>query len=198
MVDIQITNRAEFMSALRLYILEIDLEQVQAAYEFSKYGHRLQRRDNGSRYFDHPRSVAIIVFQELRIYYWELIVTALLHDIVEDSFVLSEKRIALNFGKDVALWVKYLTKEEGVDYHSRLRECQIWQVLALKLCDRLHNLRELDNCIPEKQLRKLAETKEVYIPLAEKLISMLSEDIKHIGEYLKEKITDICDSHTVQ
>lgn len=198
MVDIEITNRAEFMSALKLHMLEIDIEQVQAAYDFSKYGHRPQVRDNGGRYFDHPRSVAIIVFQELKIYYWELIVTALLHDIVEDSFVLSEKRIALNFGRDVALWVKYLTKEEGVDYHSRLRECQIWQVLALKLCDRLHNLREIDNCIPEKQLRKLAETREAYIPLAEKLIGMLPEDMKHTGEYLKEKITDICDSHTVQ
>src|SRR3989344_667512 len=167
----EIDNRNKFTAALKPYVLEENLKKIGWAYVHSKYGHRGQVRDNGTRYFDHPRVVATIVFQELRLYDWQMIAVALLHDIIEDSYLLSEEQISLLFGQEVALWVKLLTKEPGVDYHSRLMECDIWQVLTIKLCDRLSNIRDLKNCTLEKQVRYLKETKEVYLPLADRLVT---------------------------
>jgi len=192
------TRRREsenFFALLRPHLSEKDMERVGTAYRFSKYGHRGQERDDGTQYFDHPRSVAIIIIQELKIYDWRIVVAALLHDIMEDSFLLSEKRIAINFGGRVARWVELLTKQPGVDYHRRLTECEIWEVLLIKLSDRLHNLRELGNCSVVKQQRQIAETIELYLPLADMLVELLPARKRPLGEYLREQITALCTEH---
>ncbi|NUM25673.1 MAG: HD domain-containing protein [Candidatus Buchananbacteria bacterium] len=190
-----VVNRQDFFDLLATRLSPDDLEQIGAAYEFSKYGHRNQFRDDGGRYFDHPRSVALIIFEELKLADWQMIVAALLHDIREDSYILTEQRIALNFGTTVAGWIKLLTKESGVDYHARLQSCRIWQVWVLKLSDRLHNLRTLDGCTPEKCRRQITETREVYIPLAEQLLLLLPPDQKHVGQHLKREIEALCDRY---
>lgn len=189
-------ERQAFFDGLKPFMLAIKLENIKAAYEFAKYGHQNQERDDGSRYFNHPRSVATIIFQELKIYDWKIIVAALLHDIREDSYLFSEYRISLNFGKKVALWVKFLTKEDDVDYHARLQTCHIWQVLIIKLCDRLHNLRELGNCNAKKQRRQITETRDHYLPLADQLIELLPEKKRHAGKYLRDKIAEQCNQYS--
>lgn len=166
------TNREKFLSKLKLSSEE--LRYVSAAYAFSKYGHRGQKRDGGERYFEHPKAVAEILINELKLSSnWKLIVTALLHDILEDSFLLDEERIGINFGEDVARWVKILSKEQGIDYYKRLNdciECGEWIVILVKLADRLHNLRTLPSkCDKTAQKRYITETKKHYIPLAKKL-----------------------------
>ena len=49
------------------YLIERDLEEVRTAYAFSKYGHRNQVRDDGSRYFDHPKAVSLVIFDDFGI-----------------------------------------------------------------------------------------------------------------------------------
>ena len=167
-----------------------NIEQVVAAYGFSKYGHRNQKRDDGvTRVFEHARGTAEIIINKLKINDdWEIIVAALLHDIIEDSFILSEHRIIVNFGELVGHWVKLLTKRPDVRYISCLQGCGYWQVLLIKLSDRLHNLRTLGNCSLEKRKRQVAETREHYIPLADLLIESLPTGQEWQGEYLKQEI----------
>ena len=185
------TNREKFLAKLAPFYLNISF--VDDAYMFAKYGHRGQKRDDGSRYFDHPRAVAEIVIDELKIVdNWMIVAAALLHDILEDSYLFNESRLQFCFGAHVALWVKLLTKEKGVDYYKRLRECVYWQVLLVKLCDRLHNLRTLHNCSSKKQHWYIEETKKYHIPLADTLISLLPRDAKWRGEYLKREMEHIC------
>ena len=85
-------------------------ENVQFAYFASKYGHAGQVRDDGSRYFDHPKAAAWIYIDELGGRNARTIMDILLHDLSEDTYLLSPYRIALNFGEDVALDVRALTK----------------------------------------------------------------------------------------
>ena len=83
-------GREDYFNLLRPHFLEIDLETIKAAYEFSKSGHVKQTRESGERYFDHPKAVALILFQELKVLDCEVIRAALLHDVREDSYILSE------------------------------------------------------------------------------------------------------------
>lgn len=161
-------NRSEFMTALQPHFTDAEMENIEAAYFFSKYAHRGQARANGLRYFEHPRAVAWILFDELHIYDWQLMCIALLHDMIEDSFIMRPKRLEINFGHEVAMGVKYMTKEAGKtkdEYWQRLQLSGDWRSVMCKLADRMHNLRTLGDMLPEKQQRKLVETKDKIYPL---------------------------------
>ena len=188
-----VTGRERFLAKLEPYMLEDELESILAAYELAKYGHRGQERAGGGRYFDHPGAVAEIIIDELQLRSdWRIIATALLHDILEDSWILSERRIVLNFGRDVALWLRLLTKKPKDGYIERLREHGSWEVLLIKLCDRLHNLRSLGACKITKQKKQVIETRTHYLPLAELLIERLPPTDRWRGDYLKTKILELC------
>jgi (p)ppGpp synthase/HD superfamily hydrolase len=92
-----------------------------------------------------------------------------LHDIQEDQRLLSTFRITLNFGGDVALDVRAVTKlkkgkETIKEYFQRVIEQGARAIIA-KLLDRLHNIRTLGGCPPEKQAKQIAETKNVLMPM---------------------------------
>jgi (p)ppGpp synthase/HD superfamily hydrolase len=145
------------------------IELMSFAYVSSKYGHALQERDDGGRYFDHPKGAAWIYIYELGGRDPRVICDLLLHDLREDSKLLSAYRVNLNFGTDIALDVGSLTKlpkgkETQVEYLHRIIRQGPWAILA-KLCDRLHNIRSLGGCTPEKQRRQVIETRDVLMPL---------------------------------
>lgn len=153
------------------------LENIEAAYAFSKGAHRNQMRDDGvTRYFEHCKSVAWIIGRELEVVDdWHVIVIALLHDAKEDTFLLSDTRIEVNFGPVVRQAIDDLSKrsdETHAAYLLRLQEPGVdWRAMVVKLADRLQNLRTLDSCAPDKQDRKRAETEALYIPMIDRWIA---------------------------
>ncbi len=176
-------------------VVELDpkeLETICFAYQCSKYGHAKQVRENGQRYFDHPKSVSWIYIEELSGRDPRTIVDILLHDLCEDSYLLSPYRIAFNFGREVALDVRALTKlakgqESTEEYLGRV-VARGPQALTSKLCDRLHNLRDGSGCSVDKRLRQMNETVEWHLPL---LVPALSQHGGVWAEYadaLEKKI----------
>lgn len=190
-------NRAEFMAAMAPHFTRKEMDQIEAAYFFSKYAHRGQWRDNGAiRYFDHPRAVAWILFSELHIHDWEIIVAALLHDMIEDSYIMTESRLELNFGREVTLSVRYMSHEDSLSdagYWQRFHDVESWRAAVCKLADRLHNLRTLGDVAPEKQVRKLAETREVVFPLFVLAIELAPQEYKISILQLTQMISDMVD-----
>ena len=158
-----------FFALLQVALNPNDYERIQFAYFASKYGHAGQIRDGGSRYFDHPKAAAWIYISELGGRDPRVIIDNLLHDLSEDTYLLSPYRISLNFGVDIALDVRALTKlpkgkETTAEYLGRIIAQGPWAILA-KLCDRLHNLRTLKECTEEKRTEQIAETLEYHLPL---------------------------------
>jgi GTP pyrophosphokinase len=186
-------GRKEFIARLEPLMPPGHLEKVETAYVFAKYGHRNQWRDGRRvRYFEHPKAVAVILIDELRITDWTDIVLALLHDTVEDSYILSWRRIELNFGEAVTRGLKLLTKRPKNGYIDRLSRHASVKVLMVKLADRLHNLRTLGSCSRGKQRKQIIETREKYIPLADHLVAKLPPKDRWRGEYLAREIRRIC------
>lgn len=169
MTNTQTIGRVNFLEILQPIVSQKDLENIEDAYTLSKYGHRNQLRDQGMRYFEHPKEVALILVDELGIYDSEMIIMALLHDIIEDTFILSAHGLKKLFGDRVLEGLGYLTKVDTVQHYiERMEECSDMGVIIVKFADRLHNLRTLDGVTKEKKERKLKETRELYLPLLEK------------------------------
>lgn len=158
-----------FFAPLESSLTPTDREMIHFAYQVSKYGHKGQVRDDGTRYFDHPKAAAWIYIDELGGRDVRTIVDLLLHDIPEDTHLMSPYRIHLNFGSDAALDLRALTKlpkgkETTPEYLGRVIGRGERAVLS-KLCDRLSNVRSLKTNTAEKRRRQITETREFHIPL---------------------------------
>ena len=150
-------NRESFFSRLEPFLAPSVLLDVQHAYTLAKYGHRAQVRKeldtSGEpiRYFEHVRRVAILLVDEVKIVKSEMIVAALLHDIIEDAPNLPPALIEHCFGIDVVCIIKTLSKTPKEGYVDRFYMCTDWRPYVIKACDRLDNLRSL--CSASKQFR---------------------------------------------
>ena len=172
-------NKESFQNRIRPYFSPSDQLDVKLAYCLAKFGHRAQLRKElvegkPTRYFEHVRRVAIILMDEMKIMDRDMIIAALLHDSLEDTHDLSAELLEHCFGQSVITYVKLLSKIPKEGYIERLQNCHIWQVLALKACDRLDNLRSLmipGNTI-EFQKKQIKETQEKYFPIFDQLISL--------------------------
>jgi len=188
-----------FMASLVVSLTPGEYEMTRFAYICSKYGHQGQVRDDGTRYFDHPKAVAWIYFDEYGGRDARLVSNCLLHDIKEDSYLLSGYRLSLNFGKDIALDVSSMTKlpdgkESTTAYLQRIIDQGPWAIAA-KLFDRLHNCRTLGGCTPEKQLSQIEETRKYHLPLLIPVLRSHGGEWEKMTSFLEEKINEALASY---
>ena len=169
----------ELVERVKAYDPAADEDAINKAYVFSMKAHGMQKRASGDPYFSHPLEVAgILTGMKLDT---ATIVTALLHDTVEDTLATNEE-IERVFGKDIAKLVDGVTKLSRIELQSDqtkqaenfrkflLAMSQDIRVLLVKLADRLHNMRTLHYIKnPEKRRAIARETMEIYAPLAERI-----------------------------
>ena len=175
-------QRVEYMARLRPFFSDDEMEFVEQAYFLSKYAHRPQTRDDGARYFEHPKTVAWLLAVEFNVHDWRTIVIALLHDLLEDSYIMTPRFIGRTFDKKVKRGVKLLSKNDfrpaevgDVDaaYYNRFITDGDWRVLMVKLVDRIHNLATMDGMNSQRVARKLEETRFFFPPLERALIERI-------------------------
>lgn len=172
-------NKETFRARLLPYFPPSIQENIKLAYVLAKFGHRAQTRKElvdgkPMRYFEHVRNVAIILMDELKIMDKNMIISALLHDSLEDTEDITASLIESSFGEEPATLVTLLSKVPKEGYHERLANCHNWKVLALKLCDRLDNYRSLmvEGTTPEFHKKQIKETREVYSPIFDYLLEI--------------------------
>jgi guanosine-3',5'-bis(diphosphate) 3'-pyrophosphohydrolase len=169
----------ELVERVKEYDPDADEALLNRAYVYTVQKHGTQKRASGDPYFSHPVEVAGLM-TDLKLDQ-ETIITALLHDTVEDTLATIED-IELHFGEDVARLVDGVTKLskiEAMPENERAAEnlrkfllamSEDIRVLLVKLGDRLHNMRTLHFIkSPEKRQRIARETMEIYAPLAERV-----------------------------
>ena len=171
------------------------------ALQLAKEAHKTQTRKSGEPYIIHPILVATIT--ALISNDETMVISALLHDVVEDTEYTLEDMVEM-FGEDVAFLVDGLTKievirdEELIPSSSNeklissaftfrkmlLSSIKDVRVLVVKLCDRLHNMTTLDALPVEKQQRISEETMVVYAAIAHRLgISQLKNRLEDLSFY---------------
>lgn len=175
----QVLRQYELVERVRSYDPEADEDLINRAYVFSVQKHGSQKRASGDPYFSHPIEVAGLM-TDLKLDQ-QTIVTALLHDTVEDTLTTTEE-IEKLFGADIARLVDGVTKLSKIEAQTdneraaeNLRKFLLAmsddiRVLLVKLADRLHNMRTLHFIKNEAKRRRIAhETMDIYAPLAERI-----------------------------
>ena len=169
----------ELVERVKAYDEDADEAILNRAYVFTVQKHGSQKRASGDPYFSHPIEVAGLM-TELKLDQ-ETIVTALLHDTIEDTLATIEE-VEEKFGSEVARLVDGVTKLSKIETLTEneraaenlrkllLAMSEDIRVLLVKLADRLHNMRTLHYIrSPEKRQRIARETMDIYAPLAERV-----------------------------
>ncbi len=172
----RLMRQTELVDRVKAYDPDADENLLNKAYVYAMKAHGKQFRASGDPYFAHPLEVAAIL-TDLKLDV-ATIVTALLHDTIEDTLATYED-IRENFGDEIANLVDGVTKLSQLELFSeRTKQAENFRklmlaitsdirVLLVKLADRLHNMRTLAFIAkPEKRRRIAQETQDIYAPLA--------------------------------
>ncbi len=183
---------------IHLNNINCDIDLLKKAYYFSFDRHLNQFRESGEPFASHPYAVANILIN-LKLDY-QSIITALLHDTIEDG-VATNDEIKRYFGLEINELVEGVTKLSKIQLpDTELREASNFRkfilaiskdirILIIKLADRLHNMRTLNFIKEESRKYKIAiETLEVYAPLAGRVgFQIMREELEELAFKVVDK-----------
>ncbi|GGW34041.1 guanosine-3',5'-bis(diphosphate) 3'-pyrophosphohydrolase [Gemmobacter lanyuensis] len=186
MIDVE-----DLVALVRNYNPRTNADLIRRAYAYGKLMHEGQFRKSGEPYFTHPVAVAAILTEQ-RLDDATL-VTALLHDTIEDT-KSTFADVAREFGEEIAEMVDGVTKLTNIQLTSteskqaeNFRKLFVamsrdLRVILVKLADRLHNMRTIKSMKPEKQAQKARETMEIYAPLAGRMgMQWMREELEDLA-----------------
>ncbi|MBC7737468.1 MAG: bifunctional (p)ppGpp synthetase/guanosine-3',5'-bis(diphosphate) 3'-pyrophosphohydrolase [Candidatus Saccharibacteria bacterium] len=181
----------DLIALVRNYNPRTNTDLLRRAYAYGMKMHEGQMRKSGEEYFTHPVAVAAILTEQ------QLddatIVTALLHDTIEDTKSTYDEVERL-FGHDIAELVDGVTKLTNLQLSSAQSQqaenfrklfmamSKDLRVILVKLADRLHNMRTIKSMKPEKQVQKARETMEIFAPLAGRMgMQWMREELEDLA-----------------
>ncbi|MEP5632984.1 MAG: bifunctional (p)ppGpp synthetase/guanosine-3',5'-bis(diphosphate) 3'-pyrophosphohydrolase [Tateyamaria sp.] len=181
----------DLIELVRNYNPKTNEALIRAAYEFGGRMHDGQFRHSGEPYFTHPVAVAAILTEQ------QLddatIITALLHDTIEDTKA-NYSIVAEEFGEEVAKLVDGVTKLTNLQLSSvETKQAENFRklfmamskdmrVILVKLSDRLHNMRTIRSMRPDKQEQKARETMDIFAPLAGRMgMQWMREELEDLA-----------------
>ena len=186
MIDVE-----DLVALVRNYNPRCNADLIRKAYAYGHEMHDGQMRKSGEPYFTHPVAVAAILTEQ------QLgdatIITALLHDTIEDT-KSTYAEVARLFGDEVAELVDGVTKLTNLQLSSTesqqaenfrklfMAMSKDLRVILVKLADRLHNMRTIKSMKPEKQAQKARETMEIFAPLAGRMgMQWMREELEDLS-----------------
>ncbi len=181
----------ELVSLVHSYNPKTNEKLIRAAFDYGAMMHEGQFRHSGEGYFTHPVAVAAILTEQ------QLddatIVTALLHDTIEDTKA-SYAEVEQLFGHEVAELVDGVTKLTNLQLNSTetkqaenfrklfMAMAKDLRVILVKLADRLHNMRTIKSMRVEKQQQKARETMDIFAPLAGRMgMQWMREELEDLA-----------------
>lgn len=186
MIDVE-----DLIALVRNYNPRCNVDLIRRAYAYGFKMHEGQMRKSGEPYFTHPVAVAAILTEQRLDD--ATIVTALLHDTIEDTRS-TYADVAAMFGNEVAELVDGVTKLTNLQLSSTesqqaenfrklfMAMSRDLRVILVKLADRLHNMRTIKSMSAEKQAQKARETMEIFAPLAGRMgMQWMREELEDLS-----------------
>jgi guanosine-3',5'-bis(diphosphate) 3'-pyrophosphohydrolase len=185
------TTADDLVALVMRYNPKCNASLIRDAFDYGQRMHAGQTRHSGEPYFTHPVAVArLLTEQRLDD---ATIITALLHDTIEDTKA-NYAEVERLFGSDVAELVDGVTKLTNLQLSStetkqaeNFRKLFIamskdMRVILVKLADRLHNMRTIKYQHPDKQAQKSRETMDIFAPLAGRMgMQWMREELEDLA-----------------
>ena len=181
----------QLINLIRAYNPKANFDLIHDAFAYGQAAHEGQMRSSGEPYFTHPIEVASLLTEQRLDD--ATIVTALLHDTIEDTGS-TYNEISVRFGEEIAQLVDGVTKLTNLELSSTetqqaenfrkllMAMSKDLRVLLVKLADRLHNMRTIKHLPHDKQVRKARETMDIYAPLAGRMgMQWMREELEDIS-----------------
>ncbi len=161
------------------------------AFHFANKAFERIRKTPNEYYIEHSFEVAKIVTNEIGLGV-KSAVSALLHDVVDETEMQAEN-IEQNFGSKIASILNGLSKIREVLDSQDVVQAEAFRkilltlsddirVIFIKIADRLHHMRTIQDYPKHKQIKTVTESLYVYAPLAHRL-----------GLYnIKTELEDLC------
>lgn len=162
-----------------------DNEKYENALKFATQKHEGQFRKGGEKYIVHP--IAVSEFVKQKGFGIDYQITALFHDLLEDTDATDEEILALS-NEDVLTAVKLLTKQKGYDmaeYISAIKQNPI--AFEVKAADRLHNLQSAFVTSKEFKRKYILETIDWYLDFSQEI----RVAVKELAQSLDEPMTEM-------
>lgn len=169
------------------------LDLVKKAYDYAYAAHDGKYRESGEPYIIHPVNVAYILAKDVPADR-DTICAALLHDVIEDTIIITKEEIEREFGRDIATLVDGVTKISKLNFTTKeaqnlanmrklLTGCIVdIRIILIKLADRLHNMRTLGY---KKKKNKIIENAEETLHVHVKFANYLG------ANRIKEELEDL-------
>ena len=142
--------------------------QLLEAVSFAARAHDGQtRKYEATPYVSHPFRVCLIVRDLFGFDDPRMLITALLHDAIEDTTTDFDDLETL-YGNEIATWVSYLTKDKRLPDQERERvylerlTTAPWQVQVCKLADVYDNLTDMAHLPPERHARGVQRAEQYF------------------------------------
>lgn len=161
-----------------------DTERYEKALAYASKKHEGQYRIGGLPYITHPIAVAKIVREKGGD--TDAVITALFHDLLEDTDATDEEILSLGNEK-ILHSVKLLTKKKGYvmkDYVEAIRKDPT--AFLVKGADRLHNLRCAVCADTEFKRRYIYETIDWYLDFMKEIPPAVKDLAKTLDQPLKD------------
>jgi len=181
-------NYAAFMDRCEALFPHEECVRISLFYKLAKFHHRNQYRNsefdsdgNPLRYFEHVRRTALVLMDEAMTTDPLLVSLALLHDTIEDTRLLIDE-VRLVGTPYIAQSVLLMSKKPKAGFIDRLKAHGDWRVLCVKVADRIDNVRSLSASSAQFTAKQIAETTDVYVPLAELMVERAKETMNPSAE----------------
>jgi len=183
-----------------------DFLLIRKACDIAQIAHEWQyRKLTGTPFVAHPMRVAVMIAEKTD--NLQLILAAILHDVVEDAFdQFSMSYIYKEFGDEIWFLVDsvtdnilYYNNEPSIIFDNKVDKLLSWAIkdarcLFLKLMDREHNNKTLDWLKTDKQIRKSFETQALYNPL-KRILRVDQKDF--ILEYINKLFSEYMNKNNI-
>lgn len=161
---------------------------IAETHDFVESIFRHTYRQTGEHYIRHLESTAIICLVWLEMLGLDdpnVLVAALLHDLLEDRRDWTYKRLRRKFGKDIAALVQWVSKRDLAYFNGdEVRQEEAFKAqlnrapfrpILIKLADQSHNLLTLWGKTVGKQRLKILLARDFYTRLAQKHNTLVKE-----------------------
>lgn len=177
---------------------------LEEAIKLAKNYHSGQKRLSGDDYIQHPLNVMKIL-KDCQFEEEELLIAAIMHDVCEDT-IFCNLKVTQKFGERLGFVINALSKNKKSNINKKNKDdnkdYRFWlylnrfssgimhdpYILFIKTADQIDNMSSIEVFPVKKQLKKIKEIEDYFLPIYEKAYEVLDKKYKIQYQKLKKEL----------